>query len=150
MCNPKYIHTYFQVSGYEKGTAKRGTGLRRCVYTNPHQHTTTTGRRASDEDERNTHTHTPTKPRKVGTYICVEVSSIKQKLKGEKLVTTSENKQPAGHGPGKRSEKFERKFRTCVGRRQKNSGIPAIIRMFVLNLCAHGPQRGPTHIGAQY
>ena len=36
--------------------------------------------------------------------ICSKISlcgsSIKQKLKGEKLVTTSEKGQPAGHGPG--------------------------------------------------
>ena len=35
-----HTHTHFQVSGHEKGTAKRGTGLRRRVYTYPHKHTT--------------------------------------------------------------------------------------------------------------
>ena len=58
-----------------------------------------------------THTRAPTKPRKASTYIRVCGSSIKQKLKGEKLVTTSEKGQPAGHGPGKSIEKFDRKFR---------------------------------------
>jgi hypothetical protein len=48
--------THFRVSSQEKGTPKMvGTGLRKCVYTNPHKHTTTsTGSRASD---RNAHTH---------------------------------------------------------------------------------------------
>ena len=64
-------------------------------------------------DHTHTHTHTraPTKPRNASTYIRVCGSSIKQKLKGEKLVTTSEKGQPAGHGPGKSIEKFERKVR---------------------------------------
>ena len=44
-------------------------------------------------------------------YIRVCGSSIKQKLKGEKQVTTSEKEQPAGHGPGKSIEKVDRKFR---------------------------------------
>ena len=107
----KKIHTQTLPSlKSRKSTARRRTGLRRCVYTNPHKHTTTTtGSRASDEDERNT--HAPTKPRKASTYIRVCGSSIKQKLKGEKQVTTSEKEQPAGHGPGRSIENFNRKLR---------------------------------------
>ena len=42
----------------KKAPPKRDTGLRRCVYTNPHEHTTTNiGSCPSDENERNTHTH---------------------------------------------------------------------------------------------
>ena len=36
--------------------------------------------------------------------------SIKEKLKGEKIVTTSARGQPAGHEPGKSIEKFDRNF----------------------------------------
>ena len=94
----------------KKGPPKRGTGLRRCVYTNPHKHmTTTNGSRALDEDKRNT--HAPTKPREASTDIRECGSNIKQKPKGKKLVTTSEKGQPAGHGPGKSIEKFDRKLR---------------------------------------
>ena len=43
---------------------KRSTGPRRCVYTNPHIHTTTsTGPRASNEDQRNTQTRTYEAPK---------------------------------------------------------------------------------------
>ena len=38
-------------------------------------------------------------------------SSINQKLKGEKIVITSEKGQPAGHGPGRSIEKYDRNFR---------------------------------------
>ena len=38
-------------------------------------------------------------------------SSIKQKLKGDKQVPTSEVEQPAGHGPGKSIKSFDRKLR---------------------------------------
>ena len=55
----------------------------------------------------NTHTRAPTKPRKASTYIRACGSSIKQKLKGEKLKTASEKGQPAGHEPGKSIEKFQ-------------------------------------------
>ena len=112
---PTHTHTHTHTSKSQvskKVPPRRGTGHRRCVETNPHKHTsTTTGSRASDEDERNT--HAPTKPRNASTYIRVCGSSIKQKLKVEKLVTTSEKKQPAGHGPVKSIKKFERKF--CRG-----------------------------------
>ena len=50
-------HT-FESQVMKKVPPKRGTGLRRCVYTNPHEHTTTNiGSCPSDENERNTHTH---------------------------------------------------------------------------------------------
>ena len=64
----------------KKGPPKRGTGLRRCVYTNPYTiitkyTTTSTGSRASDEDERNTHTHLRSPKKLVRTYVYVEVAS---------------------------------------------------------------------------
>ena len=56
---------------------KQGTGLRRCVYTDPYEHTTSnTGLRASDEDERNTHTHLRSPETLVRTYTRVGGSSI--------------------------------------------------------------------------
>ena len=71
-----HTHTHFQVSGHEKGTAKRGTGLRRCVYTYPHKHTTSsTGSYASDEDEQNTHTHLRSPEKLVRIYVYVGVAS---------------------------------------------------------------------------
>ena len=89
---------------------KRGPGLRRCVYTTPHYHTTSsTGSRAADEDERNT--HGPTKPREARTDIRECGSNIKQKLEGRKISNYKRKGQPAGHGPGKSIEKFDRKFR---------------------------------------
>ena len=56
-----------------------------------------------------THKHLRSPEKLVRPYVYGR--SIKQKLEGEQLVTISENKQPAGHGPGKSIEKFDRKFR---------------------------------------
>ena len=75
---PTHTHTHplstlMSRKGYLR---KQGTGLRRCVYTDPYEHTTSnTGLRASDEDQRNTHTHLRSPEKLVRTYVYVEVAS---------------------------------------------------------------------------
>ena len=110
-------HTHFRVPGQEKGTSENEVPGFVGAFTQTHINTRlVVPDRARRMRMSETHTHASTKPRKASTYIRVCGSSIKQKLEGEKLVTTSEKKQPAGDGPGKSIEKFEKKIAGAMPR----------------------------------
>ena len=101
-----HTHTHFRVPDQQKGTSENEVPGFVGAFTQTHINTRlVVPHRAADEDERNT--HAPTKPREASTDIREGGSNNKQKLKGEKLVTTSEKGQPDGHGPGRSIEKFD-------------------------------------------
>ena len=74
---PTHTHTNtFEPQVTKKVPPNRGTGLRRCVYTNPHKQMTTNAEsRASEENERNAHTHQRSPEKLIRTYRYVEVAA---------------------------------------------------------------------------
>ena len=68
MAHPK-THTLPSLKSRKRSFRKQGTGPRRCVYTNPHKHTTSYTRpRASKENEQNTPTQLQGPEKLVRTY----------------------------------------------------------------------------------